>query len=87
MTALATLAFGVTDPLIPVFVKDVLVGSALDLGALASVHGIGVLVGGLTVARLRAAVAPADLVALALGAGAALLLVGIHAGPCRWRWP
>jgi MFS family permease len=76
---LATFAFGMTDPLIPVIMKEVLGGTALDFGALASVQGAGVLVGGLLVARLRRAVPPAGLIALGLGLGSLLLLVMIHA--------
>jgi predicted MFS family arabinose efflux permease len=80
VTALTTVAFGITDPLIPVFMQDVLGGTAVDFGALASVQGVGVMLGGLAIARARGAVAPAGLIALGLGLGAALLLVGVHSG-------
>jgi len=73
--AASALAQGLFNVLIVLFVKNVLLGSAVVLGWLVTAQGVGGLVGGLAGGRLSRAVAPGRIVGVALLVVGALALV------------
>lgn len=80
VVATSALAQGIFSVLIVLFVKDVLLGSAIVLGWLATAQGIGGLGGGLIAARFGMTVAPGRLI------GVTLLIVGML-GLAMWNVP
>jgi len=75
---LSSLAQGIFTVLLAPLVKDVLLGSALVFGWLATAQGVGGLLGGLVVGWVGRAVAPERLVGLALLAVGGLVLLMIN---------
>ncbi len=76
---LSSLAQGIFTVLLAPLVKDVLLGSALVFGILATAQGIGGLLGGLVVGAIGRMAAPERLIGLALLAlgGAVLMMVNV----------
>jgi MFS family permease len=75
---LSSLAQGIFTVLLAPLVKDVLLGSALVFGWLATAQGVGGLLGGLVVGRVGRAAMPERLIGLALLALGVLVLIMIN---------
>ncbi len=69
------LAASITNVLLVAFVHDVLRGGAVTFGWLLTVRGVGGLIGGVIIGRLKSGIRPAHLLALSLFANGGLMLV------------
>ncbi len=78
VAGLAAFAQGIFNVLLVPFVKDVLGGSAMQLGWLATAQGVGALAGALLITRRADAVEPRRLIALGLGIVGVILLIVVH---------
>lgn len=77
-TALAMLGQGLVNVLIVVFVKDVLEGSAVEFGWMATAQGVGGLVGGLLIGRMGNRLQPTRLIPAGLAAAGLVLLLMVN---------